>query len=210
MLKSHFQLKVKDQYQISNYPCPFSVFWEDDGIEPIPHAELWAAVPLELVSISTLDPKLFEPLGDDETESAIAEAIDCGDPTLLPDPEDSEDWAVRQQIIEILEGKVPEWKFLGLHVDPIGISLVIIHRDPLPDGQPLLRDYLLPTIRSHTLTVRTADGRLCTYLQKADPEVDDTQICLVKGNITGDCELCFISELPGSPGTVLVDITKYH
>ena len=62
MLKSHFQLKVKDQYQISNYPCPFSVFWEDDGIEPIPHAELWAAVPLELVSISTLDPKLFEPL----------------------------------------------------------------------------------------------------------------------------------------------------
>lgn len=209
MRKKYFQLTVRDQYQISNFPREFAAL-DDKNVAPVTHAELWPTPALGLISISTINPALFEPLGDTDTETdqAIAEALACGDPALFPDPSESEDWAVRQQIIAILAGEVPEWKFMGVNVDSFGASLLIVHRDPLPNGRPLIREYFLPATRSHTFTIRLANGRLCTFFQKANRF--DQRICLLYGDILGDCELCMISESTTGNCATLVGVTAYR
>ena len=210
MSTTRYQFNVKDQYQVSNFSRPLGIYVDEEYKRPVLHSEIWPLPALELVSISITEPRLFSPLGDTdaETDRAIGEAISCGDPSLLPDPRESEDWHIRQQLVKILEGKVSEWKLVAANIDACGASLVIVHRDPLPDGRTQFREYLLPTTRSHTFTVRTADGCLHTYLQMGN--LRDQRICLIRGNLTGDCELCFVSESCLAGCATLVDVIRYQ
>ena len=193
-LLDHYSQELEGrQLQLTNLPIPLP---ENDGDPILALNLILQHQPLEVLYISTDDPRDYAAGDDDEVYACVDSALNaicCGDMSLIIQPQECESWAWLSQLPAILRNQSPEWHLVGAGIDVAGLSFYVVRRTPAADGSPVLKDITASPLVRLTAIIRLADGSVYTYHHEpsSNPKEDDFDF-LVVNNPDGSTDLVHI------------------